>query len=76
MPRILTISRIQAPPLPESGCWPVANLDFMQPPQWRVRAEVAHDESLLQPIAYLTGPSITPLSGWVLVPKLLSDMVR
>lgn len=50
---ILTIPRVQAPRLPESGCWPVANLDFMQPPLWRLRAEVEHDENLLQPIAYL-----------------------
>jgi predicted NUDIX family phosphoesterase len=50
---ILTIPRTQAPRLPESGCWPVSNLDFMQPPLWRVRAEVEHDETLLQPIAYL-----------------------
>lgn len=53
MPHILTIPRIQAPRLPESGCWPIATLDFMQPPLWRLRAEVEHDETLLQPIAYL-----------------------
>ena len=53
MPRILTLPRVQAPPLPETGCWPIAALDFMQPPIWRVRAEVEHDENLLQPIAYL-----------------------
>lgn len=53
MPRILTIPRTQASPLSETGCWPVAALDFMQPPLWRLRPEVEHDESLLQPIAYL-----------------------
>ena len=50
---ILTLPRSQAPPLPQAGCWPVTHLDFMRPPLWRVRAEVEHDESLLQPIAYL-----------------------
>ncbi|MEO6319732.1 MAG: NUDIX domain-containing protein [Polaromonas sp.] len=50
---ILTLPRPQAPPLPESGCWPIATLDFMQPPLWRARPEVEHDETLLQPIAYL-----------------------
>ena len=44
---------VVAPPLPACGCWPVTHLDFMQRPLWRVRAEVEHDESLLQPIAYL-----------------------
>ena len=53
MPHILTIPRTQVPSLPESGCWPVTTLDFMQPPLWRARAEVEHDENLLQPIAYL-----------------------
>lgn len=53
MPHILTLPRTQAPSLPESGCWPIANLDFLQPPLWRLRAEVEHDETLLQPIAYL-----------------------
>lgn len=53
MPLILTIPRTQAPRLPESGCWPVTNLDFMRLPQWSARAQVEHDESLLQPIAYL-----------------------
>lgn len=53
MPHILTLPRTQAPSLPESGCWPVANLDFLKPPLWRQRAEVEHDETLLQPIAYL-----------------------
>ena len=53
MPRILTIPRPQAPPLPGTGCWLIAALDFLQSPLWRERAEVEHDESLLQPIAYL-----------------------
>ncbi|MBH2042544.1 MAG: NUDIX domain-containing protein [Comamonadaceae bacterium] len=53
MPHILTLPRLQAPSLPQSGCWPVTTLDFMHPPLWRVRAEVEQDESLLQPIAYL-----------------------
>lgn len=50
---ILTIPRLQAPALPETGCWPVTTLAFLQPPLWRIRAEVEHDESWLQPIAYL-----------------------
>lgn len=53
MTHILTFSRTQAPVLPESGCWPVASLDFMQPPLWRSRAQVEHDETLLQPVVYL-----------------------
>jgi predicted NUDIX family phosphoesterase len=51
--RILTIPRPQAGPLPESGCWPTSSLAFLQPPVWKPRAEVEHDESFLQPIAYL-----------------------
>ena len=50
--RILTIPRHQAPALPESGCWPVADLAFMNPPLWRERAGVEADEALLQPVAY------------------------
>jgi len=50
---ILTIPRPQAGPLPESGCWPTSSLAFLQPPVWKPRAEVEHDESFLQPIAYL-----------------------
>lgn len=50
---ILTIPRTQAPALPESGgCWPVADLAFMSPPQWRERALVEADDTLLQPVAY------------------------
>ena len=50
---ILTLPRTQAPLLPHSGCWPVSSLAFLQPPLWRVRADVEHDETLLQPIVYL-----------------------
>ena len=50
---ILVIPRHQAPPLPASGCWAVANLDFFDPSQWRPRADVEQDESLLQAIPYL-----------------------
>jgi predicted NUDIX family phosphoesterase len=49
---ILTISRHQAPALPEAGCWPITDLAFMNPPLWRERALVEHDETLLQPVAY------------------------
>ena len=51
-PLILTIPRPQAPNLPHAGCWPVADLGFMNPPLWRERALVEHDETLLQPVAY------------------------
>lgn len=51
-PLILTIPRHQAPALPEAACWPVADLAFMGPPLWRERAQVEHDETLLQPVAY------------------------
>lgn len=50
---ILTIPRTQAPALPESGCWPVADLGFIQPPVWQARADAEHDERFLQPIVYL-----------------------
>ena len=50
---ILIIPRPQAGRLPASGCWPIASLAFLLPPLWRARAEVEHDEALLQPIAYL-----------------------
>ena len=53
VPTILTFARAQCGPLPESGCWPASSLAFIQTPLWRVRAEVEHDETLLQPIAYL-----------------------
>lgn len=51
-PLILTIPRPQAPPLPEAACWSVADLAFMRSPQWRERALVETDETLLQPVAY------------------------
>ncbi|MEY4979625.1 MAG: hypothetical protein RLZZ352_1895 [Pseudomonadota bacterium] len=51
-PHILTIPRPQAPALPEAACWPVSHLGFMDPPQWRERALVEADDSLLQPVAY------------------------
>lgn len=51
-PTILTIPRSQAPALPEAACWPVESLGFMHPPLWRERAQVEHDETLLQPVAY------------------------
>lgn len=53
MPHILTLPRAQAPALPESGCWPVQNLDFLQQAVWQSRASAEHDEAWLQPIAYL-----------------------
>jgi len=53
MPLILTIPRTQAPALPESGCWPVSNLDFLQAAVWQSRAKAEHDEAFLQPIPYL-----------------------
>lgn len=53
MPHILTLPRAQAPALPESGCWPVQNLDFLQQAVWQSRASAEHDEAFLQPIPYL-----------------------
>lgn len=53
MSLILTFPRSQAPALPEAGCWAVHSLDFLQPAGWRERADVEHDETWLQPIAYL-----------------------
>jgi predicted NUDIX family phosphoesterase len=53
MPHILTLPRTQAPALPESGCWPVPNLDFLQAAVWQSRATAEHDEAWLQPIPYL-----------------------
>ncbi len=53
MPHILTLPRAQAPALPESGCWPVASLDFLQAAVWQDRAQAEHDEAWLQPIPYL-----------------------
>ena len=58
MQKILAIPRTQAPQLPLEGCWPSLNFSFIDPPQWRERAEVEHDEAWLQPIPYvvLTSP--------------------
>jgi predicted NUDIX family phosphoesterase len=53
MPHILTLSRPQAPPLPESGCWKVESLDFLQAATWQSRAQAEQDEAWLQPIPYL-----------------------
>jgi len=53
MPHILTIPRTCAPPLPESGCWEVHSLDFLQAAQWQERAQAEHNERYLQPIPYL-----------------------
>ncbi|MBK9444468.1 MAG: hypothetical protein IPN53_25650 [Comamonadaceae bacterium] len=53
MPHILTVPRAQAPALPETGCWPVQNLDFLQQAVWQTRASAEHDEAFLQPIPYL-----------------------
>lgn len=50
---ILTIPRTQITPLPESGCWSAAELNFLQPLLWQPRAEVEHDEQYVQPIVYL-----------------------
>lgn len=53
MPLILTLPRTHAPTLPEVGCWPVSNLDFLQHAQWQSRAQAEHNEAWLQPIPYL-----------------------
>lgn len=53
MPHILTLPRTQAPPLPESGCWSVPNLDFLQQAVWQSRALTEQNEAWLQPIPYL-----------------------
>jgi predicted NUDIX family phosphoesterase len=53
MPPILTLPRTHAPALPESGCWPVHNLDFLHAAVWQSRAQAEHDEAWLQPIPYL-----------------------
>jgi predicted NUDIX family phosphoesterase len=50
---ILVIPRHQAPRLPEADCWAVSDFSFFHPPLWRPRAEVEHDESVLQAIPYL-----------------------
>jgi predicted NUDIX family phosphoesterase len=51
--KILTIAYPHAPPLPESGCWPITDWGLFQIAQWRLRSEVENDESLLQPVVYL-----------------------
>ena len=53
MPHILTIPRAQAPALPQIGCWPVQDLDFLQAAVWQSRAHAEQDERYLQPIPYL-----------------------
>jgi predicted NUDIX family phosphoesterase len=53
MTHILTLPRTQAPALPESGCWPIENLRFMEPPHWQARQLAEHNEAYLQPITYL-----------------------
>jgi predicted NUDIX family phosphoesterase len=53
MTHILTITRTQAPALPETGCWGIGNLRFLQPAHWQERRLVEHDEAYLQPITYL-----------------------
>jgi predicted NUDIX family phosphoesterase len=53
MPLILTLPRIHAPALPETGCWPVSDLDFLQHAQWQSRAQAEQNEAWLQPIPYL-----------------------
>jgi predicted NUDIX family phosphoesterase len=52
---ILTLPRTQAPALPESGCWSIDHLRFLQvqAPLWQIRADVEHNEAYLQPIVYL-----------------------
>ncbi len=50
---ILTIPRTQLPALPESGCWAVTDLAFLQHALWQPRANIEHDETFLQPIPYL-----------------------
>jgi len=53
MSLILTIPRHQAPALPESGCWAIDHLRFLQPAHWQSRTMVEHNERYLQPITYL-----------------------
>lgn len=53
MPHILTIPRTAAPALPFEGCWAWNDFASLPPPLWRERAEVEHDESLLQLIPYV-----------------------
>ncbi|MBK9444480.1 MAG: hypothetical protein IPN53_25720 [Comamonadaceae bacterium] len=52
MPHILTVPRAQAPTLPETGCWPVQNLDFCGKPSGKP-APTPSTTRPLQPIPYL-----------------------
>jgi len=53
MPRILSIPRTDAVALPLEGCWAWDDFASLPEPLWRERAEVEHDESLLQLIPYV-----------------------
>lgn len=53
MLHILTLPRPHAPALPESGCWPVTNLNFLNAGVWQNRAQAEQDERYIQPIPYL-----------------------
>ena len=53
MPPILTLPRTVSPTLPLEGCWAWDDFASLPPPLWRERAEVEHDESLLQLIPYV-----------------------
>lgn len=53
MPRILALPRAQSPALPLEGCWAWRDFAALPPPRWRERAEIEHDESLLQLIPYV-----------------------
>ena len=53
MPLILALPRADLPPLPLEGCWPMADWATWPAPVWRERAEIEHDESLLQLIPYV-----------------------
>ena len=48
MPHTLTLPRIGSPTLPLAGCWAWDDFASLPPQLWRERAEVEHDESLLQ----------------------------
>ena len=53
MPLILTLPRTHSPALPLAGCWAWNDFASLPTPLWRERAEVEHDESLLQLIPYV-----------------------
>jgi len=59
MPLILTLPRSQSLSLPESGCWAVDSLDFLQAARWQQRTQAEHNEAYLQPIVYLLLRSAT-----------------